>query len=222
MAIYPAALPTIPDDGTWNHAQVAREVEAVATELGVNPSGTQTDVTARFVAAEGRITAVEGATTTAGVEVASAQLTTDYAILGQAAGNTTWGDVSGLSIAAAAQTRAYDVTLTCTFVLTTNSSFAGPKYLGASVRIVDSTVSTILEVSQIPLITIASGVTTLFAKGYFMGRVAAGQAATTWKVQTRLSATPDANIASVAIYAGTEAATTGVSRRPALLQAITV
>lgn len=222
MAVYPAALPTIPDDGTWNHSQVGDEIEAIALELGTNPSAAFTDVTARFTAAEARITTVEGATTTAGVEIGAATITTDWDIKNQSGGNQTWTDVTGLSIAVAAQTRAYDILFSCTFVATVNSSFVGPKMTGVNIRICDSAATTVVETSQIPIIFPVSGALTLFAKGYFMGRVAAGQGATTWKLQTRTNATPDTNMTAVAIFAGTDAANTGVTRRPALLQAVTV
>lgn len=221
MAVYPAALPTIPDDGTWNHSQVAREVEAICTELGINPRGTQTNVAGRFTAAESRITAVEGATTTAGVEVASAQLTTDYNILGQTS-NTTFTDI-GLSMAVAAQTRAYNVTFTGTFIVVTGASFTATKLAACIVRIVDSGVTAVADVSQFPVVMTQAGAFTYTAKFYLVGRIAAGQAATTWKAQARIgSPAIDAQVTSLAIYAGTEAPGGGVSRKPAQLQAITV
>jgi hypothetical protein len=222
MATYPAALPSIPDDGTWNHAQVAREVEAIATELGTNPRGSQTNVAGRFTAVEGRVTAVEGATSVAGVEVASAQLTTDYNILGQTS-NTTWTDI-GLSIAVGAQTRAYNLIVSCSFVAVTSGTFAPTKAVYPALRIVDSGVTVVAETSQFPIIMVSASVTYI-TKGYLLGRIPAGQAATTWKVQARNGiSTPDAQVTSLAVYAGTALATPGggVTRNPCQLSAITV
>lgn len=206
-----ADVPTVPGLATIN------------TELGADPSGPQATVAARFTVVEDRVTAVEGATSTAGVEVGSAELTVDYDILGQAGGNTVFADV-GLSIAVPAQTRAYNAWFGCTVVIATNASFAGPKYLSAVFRIVNSGVTEVLDVSQIPVIIPVSGAGTYFAKALIKGRVAAGRAATTWKVQARLSPVPDANVTTFAVYAGPAlgAPAGGVSRAPATLQAVTV
>lgn len=57
MANYPGAIPSIPSDGSWTHDQVADEIEAIATELGVNPAGGAADVAARLAAAYGPLAA---------------------------------------------------------------------------------------------------------------------------------------------------------------------
>lgn len=52
MPQYPAAIPSIPGDGSWTHGQVADEVESVMSTLGTNPQGTHLTVRARVEAAE--------------------------------------------------------------------------------------------------------------------------------------------------------------------------
>jgi hypothetical protein len=187
MAVYPAAIPTIPDDGTWNHSQVGAEITAVATELGTNPRGSQSTVAARFTTVEGRVTAVEGATGTAGVEVGSAS-------------STTWTDI-GLSIAVPAQTRAYTLIFSASVAVTlTSSAWTAPKYGAFLLRIVDSGVTVEAVSNQFPVALTVNGAANYFFPAYLMMRVAAGQGATTWKVQAKeYNLHGDAQVSQIAV-----------------------
>jgi hypothetical protein len=224
MAVYPAAIPTIPDDGTWNHSQVGAEITAVATELGTNPRGSQSTVAARFTTVEGRVTAVEGATGTAGVEVGSATLTSAYSIYSQTS-STTWTDI-GLSIAVPAQTRAYTLIFSASVAVTlTSSAWTAPKYGAFLLRIVDSGVTVEAVSNQFPVALTVNGAANYFFPAYLMMRVAAGQGATTWKVQAKeFNLHGDAQVSQIAVNARAALGTpgTGVSASPAVLLATTI
>jgi hypothetical protein len=223
MAVYPAALPTIPDDGTWNHSQVGDEIEAVCAELGTNPSGAQSDVAARFTTVEGRVTAVEGATGTAGVEVGSATLTSAYSIYSQTS-STTWTDI-GLSIAVPAQTRAYTLIFSASVAITLTVAWTAPKYGAFLLRIVDSGVTVEAVSNQFPVALTVNGAANYFFPAYLMMRVAAGQGATTWKVQAKeFNLHGDAQVSQIAVNARAALGTpgTGVSASPAVLLATTI
>lgn len=224
MSTYPLAIPTIPDDGTLNHSQVGAELVATMTELGVNPSGAQTDVTGRFTTVEGRVTAVEGLTSTAGVEVASASLTTAYSIYSQAV-STTWTDI-GLSIAVPAQTRAYTLIFSASVVVgLTATTWTAPKYGAFLFRIVDSGVTVEAVSLQFPVALTVNGAANYFFPAYLMMRIAAGQGATTWKVQGKeFNLHTDAQVNQVAVNARAALGSpgTGVSASPAVLIATTL
>lgn len=71
MATYPAGIPALPRPSSatlmstpgYKGSEVidgiADEVEAIAAELGTNPSGAESTVAARHTAVEGRVTAIE-------------------------------------------------------------------------------------------------------------------------------------------------------------------